>query len=136
MTSALRAISSMATRQLLGELLAAWRDASGVTVNLESVGGVDAALVLRVDGMKTACGGGQVFVQRDLAVAIGDPELSGLRSRLGERLLHRVAGQSSGAFEQGVDHGVPSAASSSGATSGAARGVAGAVGAGAAPRRK
>ena len=43
MTSALRAISSMATRQLLGELLAAWRDASGVTVNLESVGGVDAA---------------------------------------------------------------------------------------------
>ena len=43
MTSALRAISSMATRQLLGELLAAWRDTGGVTVDLESVGGVDAA---------------------------------------------------------------------------------------------
>ena len=43
MTSALRAISSMATRQLLGELLTAWRDAGGVAVDLESVGGVDAA---------------------------------------------------------------------------------------------
>ena len=43
MTSALRAISSMATRQLLGELLMAWRDAGGVAVDLESVGGVDAA---------------------------------------------------------------------------------------------
>ena len=43
MTSALRAISSMATRQLLGELLTAWRDAGGVAVYLESVGGVDAA---------------------------------------------------------------------------------------------
>ena len=43
MTSALRAISSMATRQLLGELLAAWQGDGAVAVELESVGGVDAA---------------------------------------------------------------------------------------------
>jgi molybdate transport system substrate-binding protein len=36
-------ISSMATRQVLAELLAAWRQRSGAEVTLESVGGVDAA---------------------------------------------------------------------------------------------
>lgn len=43
MSTSLRAISSMATRQLLGELAAAWRERSGIAIALESVGGVDAA---------------------------------------------------------------------------------------------
>jgi molybdate transport system substrate-binding protein len=39
----LTGISSMATRQVLAELTAAYRAASGVEVVIESVGGVDAA---------------------------------------------------------------------------------------------
>ena len=39
----LKLISSMATRQVLAELAAQWQTASGVPVNIESVGGVDAA---------------------------------------------------------------------------------------------
>ncbi|MES2283259.1 MAG: substrate-binding domain-containing protein [Pseudomonadota bacterium] len=39
----LKLISSMATRQVLAELAAAWQKSSGVEVNIESVGGVDAA---------------------------------------------------------------------------------------------
>ncbi|MES2510913.1 MAG: substrate-binding domain-containing protein [Pseudomonadota bacterium] len=39
----LKLISSMATRQVLAELAAAWQKASGVEVSIESVGGVDAA---------------------------------------------------------------------------------------------
>ncbi len=42
-TSALRGISSMATRQLLAELAQAWQARSGQAVAIESVGGVDAA---------------------------------------------------------------------------------------------
>ena len=40
---ALKGISSMATRQLLAVLLPAWHSRSGVTIDMESVGGVDAA---------------------------------------------------------------------------------------------
>ena len=40
---ALTGISSMATRQLLGELATLWRERTGQTVAIESVGGVDAA---------------------------------------------------------------------------------------------
>jgi molybdate transport system substrate-binding protein len=40
---ALKGISSMATRQLLVELLAVWHSKSGVSVEVESIGGVDAA---------------------------------------------------------------------------------------------
>lgn len=40
---ALKGISSMATRQLLAELTALWRERSGQDVAIESVGGVDAA---------------------------------------------------------------------------------------------
>lgn len=40
-------ISSMATRQLLAELAAAYRQASGIDVAFESVGGVDAELRVR-----------------------------------------------------------------------------------------
>ncbi|NLD70249.1 MAG: ABC transporter substrate-binding protein, partial [Limnobacter sp.] len=36
-------ISSMATRQVLAELAAAWEQRSGMAVAIESVGGVDAA---------------------------------------------------------------------------------------------
>ena len=39
----LRGISSMATRQLLAELVAAWQARTGQPVAIESVGGVDAA---------------------------------------------------------------------------------------------
>jgi molybdate transport system substrate-binding protein len=39
----LKGISSMATRQLLAELVGAYRQSSGSTVTIESVGGVDAA---------------------------------------------------------------------------------------------
>lgn len=39
----LKAISSMATRQVLGELARAWEQRSGHRVEIESVGGVDAA---------------------------------------------------------------------------------------------
>lgn len=39
----LKIISSMATRQVLAELAAQWQSASGIQVNIESVGGVDAA---------------------------------------------------------------------------------------------
>ena len=39
----IKLISSMATRQLLTELAAQWQRMSGVAVDLESVGGVDAA---------------------------------------------------------------------------------------------
>jgi len=41
--AALRGISSMATRQLLAELIAGFKQQSGHTVQMESVGGVDAA---------------------------------------------------------------------------------------------
>ncbi|MDC8787256.1 substrate-binding domain-containing protein [Roseateles koreensis] len=43
MTASLTLISSMATRQLLTELAQSYQQASGVTVTVESVGGVDAA---------------------------------------------------------------------------------------------
>jgi molybdate transport system substrate-binding protein len=43
MTTAIRGISSMATRQVLGELAAAYEQRTGCPVQIESVGGVDAA---------------------------------------------------------------------------------------------
>jgi molybdate transport system substrate-binding protein len=43
MTATLKGISSMATRQVLGELARAWEQRSGSKVAIESVGGVDAA---------------------------------------------------------------------------------------------
>ncbi|HYF17913.1 MAG TPA: substrate-binding domain-containing protein, partial [Ramlibacter sp.] len=43
MTIALKGISSMATRQVLGELAAGWQQRTGHSVAIESVGGVDAA---------------------------------------------------------------------------------------------
>ena len=43
MLTPLRGISSMATRQVLADLAAAWQAAGGQPVTIESVGGVDAA---------------------------------------------------------------------------------------------
>lgn len=43
MSAAIRAISSMATRQVLAELAAAYEQRAGVSMRIESVGGVDAA---------------------------------------------------------------------------------------------
>ena len=43
MNAAIRGISSMATRAVLAELAAAWQQRAGVAVQIESVGGVDAA---------------------------------------------------------------------------------------------
>lgn len=43
MNATLKGISSMATRQVLGELARAWEQRSGCRVEIESVGGVDAA---------------------------------------------------------------------------------------------
>ncbi|RYF82034.1 MAG: ABC transporter substrate-binding protein [Comamonadaceae bacterium] len=43
MTNTLQGISSMATRQVLADLVAAWQASGGEPVRIESVGGVDAA---------------------------------------------------------------------------------------------
>lgn len=43
MSAALKGISSMATRQVLADLAAAWQEQGSETVQIESVGGVDAA---------------------------------------------------------------------------------------------
>ena len=43
MSTQLQGISSMATRQVLAELIASWQASGGAPVHMESVGGVDAA---------------------------------------------------------------------------------------------
>jgi molybdate transport system substrate-binding protein len=69
----LKLISSMATRQVLAELAAAWQKSSGVEVSIESVGGVDAAkrvqageafdgVVLASDAIDKLIAGGQAVV--------------------------------------------------------------------------
>lgn len=68
----LKLISSMATRQVLAELAAAWQGTSGTEVVIESVGGVDAAkrvqagevfdgVVLASDAIDKLVAGGQVM---------------------------------------------------------------------------
>ena len=84
----LKLISSMATRQVLAELAAAWQQVSGVEVTIESVGGVDAAkrvqageafdgVVLASDAIDKLVAGGQVvagsridLVRSSVAVAV------------------------------------------------------------------
>ena len=67
----LKLISSMATRQVLAELAAAWQKTSGVDVAIESVGGIDAAkrvqageafdgVVLASEAIDKLAAGGQV----------------------------------------------------------------------------
>ena len=84
----LKLISSMATRQLLAELAGMWQAASGITVVIESVGGVDAAkrvqageqfdgVVLARDAIEKLAASGHVLagsrfdlVSSDVAVAV------------------------------------------------------------------
>jgi len=88
MAAPLKIISSMATRQILAELVAAYRAAQGVEVEVESVGGVDAArrvqageavdlVVLASDAIDKLQAGGQVvpgsrvdIVHSGVAVAV------------------------------------------------------------------
>ncbi len=49
MTTRLKVISSMATRQLLAELAAQFEQTSGICMDIESVGGVDAAKRVQAD---------------------------------------------------------------------------------------
>jgi molybdate transport system substrate-binding protein len=88
MTSPIRGISSMATRQVLGELAAAYGQRSGRAVQIESVGGVDAArrvqagepfdvVVLACDAIDKLAAGGAVaagskidLVRSPVAVAV------------------------------------------------------------------
>jgi molybdate transport system substrate-binding protein len=49
MSAAIRGISSMATRQVLAELVSAWQQRSGDSVAIEAVGGVDAARRVQAD---------------------------------------------------------------------------------------
>lgn len=80
MTAALQGISSMATRQLLAELTAAYQERHGIVARIESVGGVDAAsrvqageafdfVVLASDAIGKLLAGGHVVAgsQVDLA---------------------------------------------------------------------
>ncbi|MDE1949493.1 MAG: substrate-binding domain-containing protein [Burkholderiales bacterium] len=54
--SPLKVISSMATRQLLADLVAAWRRQGGSEVRVESVGGVDAARRVQAgEGFDAVC---------------------------------------------------------------------------------
>ncbi|HRO60226.1 MAG TPA: substrate-binding domain-containing protein [Burkholderiaceae bacterium] len=84
----LTGISSMATRQVLAELTAAWQQRSGAIVAIESVGGVDAAkrvqagevfdlVVLASDAIERLLASGHVaagsridLVRSDVAVAV------------------------------------------------------------------
>ena len=98
MTAALQGISSMATRQLLAELVAAYERRSGIAARVESVGGVDAAarvqageafdfVVLASDALHKLLAGGHIvpgsqvdLVHSGVAVAVrqGDakPDIS------------------------------------------------------------
>lgn len=84
----IKLISSMATRQVLAELAAQWQTATGIEVNIESVGGVDAAkrvqagevfdgIVLASDAIDKLAAGGHVLagsrhdlVRSSVAVAV------------------------------------------------------------------
>ncbi len=84
----IKLISSMATRQVLAELAAQWQAATGIQVNIESVGGVDAAkrvqageafdgVVLASDAIEKLATGGHVLagsrvdlVRSSVAVAV------------------------------------------------------------------
>jgi len=72
MTAAIQGISSMATRQLLAELVVAYESLRGIAARAESVGGVDAAarvqagepfdfVVLASDAIDKLLGGGHVL---------------------------------------------------------------------------
>jgi molybdate transport system substrate-binding protein len=88
MSSSIHLVSSMATRALLADLVAAWHAQGGAPVSLESVGGVDAAkrvasgepidvAVLASDAIDRLADGGHVaadsktdLVRSDVAMAV------------------------------------------------------------------
>lgn len=88
MGTPLKGISSMATRLLLAELAAAYRHATGVAIEIESVGGVDAArrvaageafdvVILAADAIDKLVAGGSVLpgsradlVRSSVAIAV------------------------------------------------------------------
>jgi molybdate transport system substrate-binding protein len=90
MTASLKGISSMATRQVLGVLARAWEQRNGRKVEIESVGGVDAAkrvaggeafdlVVLASDAVQKLEAGGHVvagsrvdLVDSGVAIAVRD----------------------------------------------------------------
>src|SRR5512140_1309668 len=94
MNVAIRGISSMATRAVLAELAAAWQQRAGVSVQIESVGGVDAArrvqagepfdmVVLASDAIDKLAAGGAILagskvdlVNSPVAVAVRAGALS------------------------------------------------------------
>lgn len=88
MTSAIQAVSSMATKALLTDLFSAWHAQGGAPVHLESAGGVDVArrvaageswdlVVLAADAIARLAEGGHVdaasttaLVHSDVAIAV------------------------------------------------------------------
>jgi len=118
MTTTLRGISSMATRQVLAELAAAWQQRSGSRVEIESVGGVDAAkrvaaresfdvVFLASDAIDKLAAGGHVatgsrvdLVRSGVAVAVRKgaprPDLSSEASVREAVLAARTIGYSTG----------------------------------------
>jgi molybdate transport system substrate-binding protein len=118
MTTRITGISSMATRQVLTELAAAYRQQSGVVVEFESVGGVDAAkrveagaafdvVVLAADAIDKLVAGGSVIAQSKtdlvrspVAIAVREgaarPDI-GSEAALRHTVLHtRTIGYSTG----------------------------------------
>jgi molybdate transport system substrate-binding protein len=81
MTAAIQGISSMATRHLLAELVAAYESVAGVAIHVESVGGVDAAARDKLVAGEHVVPGSKVDIVRSgVAVAVrqGDakPDIS------------------------------------------------------------
>ncbi|WP_411880625.1 substrate-binding domain-containing protein [Polaromonas sp. YR568] len=118
MTAALQGISSMATRQLLAGLVAAYERRSGVAARVESVGGVDAAIrvqageafdfvVLASDALDKLAAGGHVvpgsrvdLVHSGVALAVrqgeAQPDISSEESLKRALLSARSIGYSTG----------------------------------------
>ena len=115
---ALKGISSMATRQVLVELLKAHEQASGVSVHMESVGGVDAArrvasgeifdvVVLASDAIDRLIAAGQLasgsrtdWVRSEVAVAVKAgsawPDIRSIDALRSAVLAARAIGYSTG----------------------------------------
>lgn len=79
-STAIHLVSSMATRQVLGELADAWQQRTGHSVRVESVGGVDAArrvhegeafdiAVLAADAIAKLAAAGKVVAGSEMALA-------------------------------------------------------------------
>jgi molybdate transport system substrate-binding protein len=112
MTRPVRAISSMATRLVLGELAASYEQRSGRRVQIESVGGVDAArrvqagepfdvVVLASDAIDELAAGGAVaagskvdLVRSPVAIAVraGAPQPDVTSEDALRRAVHAAAG--------------------------------------------